>query len=111
VSGKEAMELQPGDILLHCAGRPAVTVVVVKTHRFGWDTTEDDPAVTVITRRPGLKKNGARYPERIDFPKYLTLVERPTPATKPVPHVYADYLEEKGFDEAAKVLRQAFPME
>lgn len=98
MTDEEARALKVGDrVLTRVCGKTRVVVVediVTFGTRHLW----------FQVRRPGRDRRGRRYEPLSRIPRYLTAPDDGTG------HVYADFLEEHGFPEAAAALRGAFPM-
>lgn len=109
MTSEEALSLRVGDVveLDRTFGKKAgwVRAVIVRTvyveHR------ELGDIYLVSMRRDGLNRNGKKHSSRIVSTKFLRRPPHYDPTTS---NIFADYLQERGFHEAAEVLRTAFPI-
>ncbi len=58
-------------------------------------------------RKIGVSESGSHYPKTLKYTKDLIPLAKSDPLSA---SVYADYLEEHGFSEAAQCLREGFPI-
>jgi hypothetical protein len=99
---EEALSLKEGDIV-ECrtsAGWQALAVDVV-------GQLPRSRAVRVYARRPGLTRAGRLFPA---FCRRVTDLRRPADFDPFPANVYADFLDDRGQHEAARMLREAFPL-
>lgn len=104
---KEALKLQVGERLEAFLGNEWVPVYTVP-YDDSYQPQEGYAVGTVFVafRRAGRTRSGSLYPWRQAPADCLRRPANPIPA-----NVYADWLEENGYDEAGQELRKAFPLE
>lgn len=97
---EEALKLKPGDVVkTYINGKDRVAFA---THVYEAVNGE----IYVICRRAGKTDSGGRFPQ-VD--RHCGMVERST-LDAIAANIYADYLDERGFTDAATCLRQEFPL-
>src|SRR5262249_9187398 len=102
MTGEEALKLKVGDLVECWYTDKAVKCEVVEV--------ESDERVIVRRRGDwgtGLSPEHRRYPGVAKHPSRL---RRDRAYVPDVANIYADFLEEKGYTEAADVLRGEFPI-
>lgn len=106
---EECVELRYGDIVWTIVSRSKVQAMVVKvcdSQLFPY-APHTYRRIVVGLRRMGRNSTGRGYPIIFREAREMTLVSRRDPTTA---NVFADFLDERGYNDAAAELRKEFPI-
>lgn len=108
LTDEEARQLKVGDLVLCRIGKSTATCEITRTAEHIKQDWRGTDYWQVRLRKVGTSMSGARFPDQAKSAYQLFHYHGKQDIVRA--NVFADFLEEKGFSEAATALRQAFPL-